>query len=267
MHYKFSFAVVFLILLCCSCQKNFVTGRRTLELVPEKELDKICAEQYKDILRTNTVLDSTDPAALRVRRVGNNVRQAVESIYLSIGHPEQLEGYTWEFNVVKDTILNAFCMPGGKVIVYSELLHVVQNDSMLAFVMAHEIAHAVARHGNARASEAILTQFGKKTISVSMILAPRIVKDIVLASFGATTTLGLLQFSRNDEKEADRMGLIFMAKAGYNPYASLTMMSELAKLVTVKPFVLFSTHPADKHRLALLKKRIPKALKYYSDPN
>jgi predicted Zn-dependent protease len=260
---RYSFYLIFLFLVV-SCHKNQVTGKRGINLISESELDKYSAQEYKKILDSSIVLSDDNASVIRVRTIGNNIKNAVEKLYASKGATKVLEGYNWEFNVVKDdSIFNAFCMPGGKVIVYTRLIKEMEDDSMLAFVMSHEISHAIARHGNKRMSQGMLVNFGEKTLAVALIAAPHIVKKIALASFGAQAQVGMLQFSRNDEKEADEMGLTFMALAGYNPNSSIKLWEKMVKMNHNKSLVFLQTHPSDEKRLKLLKKNLPQALSVY----
>lgn len=263
---RYSF-YLFLIVLVSSCHKNEVTGRRGLNLISEPELDKYSAQEYQKILDSNVVLPDNDASVIRVRIIGIKIKNAVEQFYASKGSSNTLDGFNWEFNVVKDdSIFNAFCMPGGKVIVYTKLLREMEDDSMLAFVMSHEISHAIARHGNKRMSHALMVNFGQKTLSLALIAAPYLVRKIALASFGAQAQIGMLQFSRDDEKEADKMGLTFMALAGYNPNSSVKLWEKMVMMNHKKSLVLLQTHPSDEKRLKLLKKNLPKALLLYTKP-
>jgi predicted Zn-dependent protease len=263
---RYSFYLIFLFLVV-SCHKNQVTGKRGINLISESELDKYSAQEYKKILDSSIVLADDDPSVIRVRTIGNNIKSAVERFYASKGSSNALEGYNWQFNVVKDdSIFNAFCMPGGKVIVYTRLIKEMEDDSMFAFVMSHEISHAIARHGNKRMSQGMLVNFGEKTLAVALIAAPHVVKKIALASFGAQAQIGMLQFSRNDEKEADKMGLTFMALAGYNPNSSVKLWKKMVTMNHNKSLVFLQTHPTDEKRLKLLKKNLPKAQTLFKKP-
>lgn len=250
--------------LFLACQKNAITGRRSLNLVPESEMMTMSFSEYDKFLSSSVVLPETDKNVQMVRSIGTKIQKAVEKFYADKGLSKQLEGYQWTFNVVKnDTTVNAWCMPGGKVVVYTGILPVTQDEASLAVVMGHEIAHAVARHGNERMSQGMLVQLGGQALSVALQAKPQLTQQVFLQSFGIGSQLGLLKFSRTDESEADKMGLVFMAMAGYNPESALPFWERMAKSGGQKPPEFLSTHPSDETRIATLKEYMPEAKKYY----
>lgn len=248
-----------------SCQKNAITGRRGLNLVPESEMIGMSLNEYSKFLSTTPPLPATDSKVIMVRNVGIRIQQAVEKYYASKGLSSQLQGYKWEFNVVNDPTVNAWCMPGGKVVVYSGILPVTQDEASLAVVMGHEIAHAVAKHGNERMSQGMLAQFGGTAISVATQQKPALTQAIFQQAYGVTSQLGILKYSRTHETEADKMGLVFAAMAGYNPEVAIGFWERMAKMSTgQKPIELLSTHPSDETRINTLKGFMPEAKKYYN---
>lgn len=251
-------------LLFSGCQKNAITGRRSLNLVPESEMMTMSFTEYDKFLASSVVLPETDKNVQMVKNIGTKIQKAVEKFYADKGLSSQLEGYQWSFNVVKnDTTVNAWCMPGGKVVVYTGILPVTQDEASLAVVMGHEIAHAVARHGNERMSQGMLVQLGGQALSAALQTKPQLTQQVFLQSFGIGSQLGLLKFSRTDESEADKMGLVFMAMAGYNPESALPFWERMSKSGGQKPPEFLSTHPSDETRIATLKEYMPEAKKYY----
>jgi predicted Zn-dependent protease len=175
----------------------------------------------------------------------------------------RIEGYQWEFNTVDNAEVNAWCMPGGKVVVYTGLLPVTQDEASLAIVMGHEIAHAIARHGNERMSQALLVQAGGTALQVALSQKPELTQTIFMQSYGITSQLGMLKYSRTHESEADKMGLVFAAIAGYDPNVAVAFWERMAKQSAQKPMELLSTHPSDETRIADIKAFLPEAMKYY----
>ncbi|GIV27479.1 MAG: peptidase M48 [Bacteroidia bacterium] len=245
------------------CSRNAVTGRKQLNLIPERELIGMSLTEYDNFLKQNKRLPDNDSRVIQVREVGNKIKQAVERFYQQKGLSKELEMYQWEFNVVDDKIVNAWCMPGGKVVVYTGILPVTQDDAGLAVVMGHEISHALAKHGNERMSQAMLAQFGQVTLAVALSQKPQETRNLFLAAYGVGSGLSLLKYSRNQEAEADKMGLIFMAMAGYNPELAIDFWKRMASLGGQKPPEILSTHPSDETRIKLIQEFLPEAKKYY----
>ncbi len=254
---------VFILLVTISCTTVPLTGRRQLSLVPESEMISLSLTQYGQFLKENKT--STDQAkTAMVRRVGQKVAKAVESYMSQKGLSDNLKGYQWEFNLVENKEVNAWCMPGGKVVVYTGLLPVAQNDEGLATVLGHEIAHAVARHGSERMSDQMFVQLGSTSLSAAMANKPQQTQTLANAVFGAGSQVGfLLPFSRKHESEADYMGLIFMAMAGYNPNASLAFWERMAQQTKASTPEFLSTHPVNSTRIANIREKLPEAMKYY----
>jgi predicted Zn-dependent protease len=258
---------IILVFFITGCAKNQVTGRKQLILLPETELQAMAGQQYRQFLTQNKVVASNvNKDAEMVRRVGTRIAYAITKYYESQGKGNIVDGYTWEFNLVNDNSVNAWCMPGGKVVVYTGLLPVTQNEAALAVVMGHEIAHAIAIHGNERMSQGILQQLGGVALSVAVANKPAETQNLFLQSYGiGSTVLGTLPFSRKQETEADRFGLIFSALAGYNPNEAIPFWQRMAKAGGggQKPPEFLSTHPSDETRIANMQKFIPEAMNYY----
>ncbi|MBX3164859.1 MAG: M48 family metallopeptidase [Bacteroidetes bacterium] len=250
-------------LLMYGCHKNAVTGKRSLSLVPENELIGMSVQQYAEFLQQNPPLPDSDERVQMVKRSGTKIQKAVEKYYADKGASKDLEAFQWEFNVVNSDEINAWCMPGGKVAVYTGILPVTQDEQSLAVVMGHEVAHAVARHGNQRMSQSMITQFGGAALSTAMGQNPSLTGQLFQQAVGFGSTLGALKFSRKHESEADEMGLIFAAMAGYNPEAAITFWQRMANSGGQKPPEILSTHPSDETRIKNLQAFMPTAMKYY----
>ena len=180
---------------------------------------------------------------------------------------QQLDGYQWEFNLVDSKEVNAWCMPGGKVVVYTGILPLTQNENGLAVVMGHEIAHAVAKHGNERMSQGLLTQMGGMALELALQDRPKQTQQLFMTAFGMGAQVGvLLPFSRVQESEADHLGLIFMAMAGYDPNGAVPFWERMAQQGGQKPPEFLSTHPSDQTRIQKIKSELPEALEYYRKP-
>jgi predicted Zn-dependent protease len=201
-----------------------------------------------------------------VDRVGERIANAITKYYDSQEKKSVLEGYKWEFNTIDDKeVINAWCMPGGKVVVYSGLLPVTQNETGLAIVMGHEIAHAIAKHGNERMSQGMVQQLGGMALEVALAQKPQETKNLFMMTYGIGSQVGaMLPWSRQQETEADQYGLIFSAMAGYDPREAIPFWQRMAAAGGAKPPEFLSTHPSDETRLRKIKQFLPEALKYYT---
>ena len=262
---KMTILIVALLMLACS--QNPITGRKQLTLLPDDQMNTMALQEYQQFLATNksSVLSSGANVDL-VKKVGVRISTAVNEYMAKIGQGERMKGYNWEFNVVKDSVMNAWCMPGGKVVVYTGLLPVTKTETGLAVVMGHEIAHAIASHGNERMSAQMVQELGLSALDVALANKPEKTRSIFQGAVGMGAELGvLLPFSRKQESEADRMGPIFMAMAGYDPNEAIafwTRMSEQTGGQQVPEFL--STHPSDATRINDIKtKYLAEALTYY----
>lgn len=244
------------------CQPTPETGRRQLNLVSEDQLFKLSFEQYQEYLNTHKVITGTQQSE-QVKTVGNNIRKAVQNFYKD--NPEKLENYKWEFNLIDDSSINAFAMPGGKVAIMSGILPVTENASGLAFVIGHEAAHSVANHANERLSQLLLAELGGMVLSEALDKQPVKTRQLALAAYGLGAQVGiLLPYSRLHENEADRLGLIFMAMAGYNPENAIDFLERMMSVQEgQQPPEFLSTHPAEESRIENIKDQLPEAMKYY----
>jgi predicted Zn-dependent protease len=248
-----------------SCSTNAVTGRSQLKLFPESTLQAEAVSQYQSFLSENKVVSSTNSRdAEMVKRVGSRLATAITNYYRNKSNAVDLSSYKWEFNLVDNAQVNAWCMPGGKVVVYTGLLPVTKNEAALAVVLGHEITHAIAQHGNERMSQVALAQ-GLEVAGNVFTSGNAKANSIFNNVFGPGAQVGvLLPNSRKQELEADHYGLIFTAMAGYNPQEAIPFWQRMAAASDgQKPPEFLSSHPADESRIAQLQKYMPEALKYY----
>jgi len=247
------------------CATNAVTGRKQLSLVSEAELQMMATSQYQTFLKENKTLSSSNSNAAMVDRVGGRIANAITKYYTNQGKSSILDGYQWEFNTVDSKDANAWCMPGGKVVVYTGLLPITQTETALAIVMGHEIAHAIANHGNERMSQAMVQQLGGTALQVALAQKPQQTKDLFMTSYGIGSQVGaLLPWSRQQETEADKFGLIFAAMAGYNPPEAIPFWERMAATGGSSPPEFLSTHPSNDTRIKKIKLFMPEAMKYYT---
>ncbi len=248
-----SVTVGFLVIVLAGCATAPVTGRSQLIIVSDAEERQMGLSAYQDVLKKAKL--SKDAKQIEgVERVGRRIAQAAERQF----HV----GYDWSFSVIDDDKqVNAFCLPGGKVAVYTGILPVAGDDASLATVMAHEVAHAIARHGAERMTTGLLTQAGGQILAAGL-GSP----EAVQAAYGLGANLGvLLPFDRRQESEADHIGLILMARSGYDPHAALGFWQRMAKLGSEKgqPPEFLSTHPADERRIEQIRGWLPEAMEVY----
>jgi len=257
--------IILLSLWYTGCSTVPKTGRSQLDLVPDGQMLSLSESQYKDFLSQNKLSTDAEKTAM-VQRVSRNIANAVEQYLRANGMEEKLKDYKWEFNLVESKEVNAWAMPGGKVVVYTGILPLTADDNGLAVVLGHEIAHAVAHHGNERMSQGLLAQFGGTALQVALANKPQQTQQLYMTVFGAAANVGyLLPYSRLQESEADYLGLIFMAMAGYDPQAAVSFWERMAAQGGSKPPEFMSTHPSDETRAKNLQKNMNEALSYYNN--
>lgn len=255
--------LITLTVLLLACATVPVTGRRQLNLIPASTINSMSFQQYSEFIETHKLSSNVEQTAM-VKRVGRNIQASVEKYMAQNNQSEQLKDYEWEFNLVEDSLVNAWCMPGGKVVVYTGIMPVCKNETGLAVVVGHEIAHAIANHGGERMSQGLLVQMGGIAISEALKSKPEETRSLFLTAFGVGAGLGvILPYSRLHESEADHLGLIFMAMAGYNPNEAVDFWQRMAAGKSGAPPEFLSTHPSDVTRINDLKKLIPEAMQYY----
>jgi predicted Zn-dependent protease len=253
-----------------ACSKNAITGRNQLKLLPESELRSMATTQYQQFLSTNKVIStSSNRDAEMVSRVGGRIVKAVQDYLASKNQSKLIEGYQWEYHLVESKEVNAWCMPGGKIVVYTGLLPYTQNEAALASVMGHEVAHAVLQHGNERMSQQLGAQVVGTGLQVALANKPAETQNAFMTAFGAGAQVGvLLPFSRKHELEADRFGLIWAAMGGYNPREAIALWERMEKAGGgQRPPEILSTHPSEGRRIEQLNQYMDEALKYYKPVN
>lgn len=249
--------------LTYSCSTVPITGRQQLNLLPESEMVQMGITNYNQFLDEHKLSQNSRQVEM-VNRVGNNIAKAVTRYMEQNGMADRIKNYKWEFNLVEEDVPNAWCMPGGKVVVYTGILPYTKNEAGLAVVMGHEIAHAIARHGNERMSQGLLIQTGGLALSTALREKPEETQNLFMTAYGLGTAVGVsLPYSRAQETEADKLGLIFMAMAGYDPHEAIDFWQRMSEAGGQKPPEFLSTHPADQTRIENIKKFMPKAMEYY----
>ncbi len=249
-------------LLLLACTTNPITGRKSVQIVGDQEIASMAVQQYQEVLSKSKVIKGTT-AAKQVQNVGLRLQNAARNYYSAIGRLEDLSAFKWEYNLIQDASANAWCMPGGKVAVYSGILPITQSENGLAVVLGHEISHALAGHGNERISQGMLAQYG------GQILGSTISNGQIAQIFGSLYPVGaqvaLLQYGRKQELEADQMGLYLMGMAGYDPRGAEPFWSRMESMTTSgnRPPEFLSTHPSPENRRSEIAKNLPKALEYY----
>lgn len=247
-----------------ACATVPISGRRQLNLVSNSELLPLSFDQYRQVIRESK-LSTNQQWVNMVKTVGNRTKNAVEQYMRDKGQEDALEGYAWEFNLIQEDVINAWAMPGGKVAFYTGIMPICQDETGVAVVMGHEIAHAVANHARERFSQAMVTELGLNSISAALGQNPSTTQQILLQAAGVSTQLGMLKFSRTHESEADQLGLIFMAMAGYNPQEAPRFWERMeAASSGARPPEFLSTHPNPGTRIADLNEYMPEAMKYYN---
>lgn len=260
MKLKIKILAVLSIILVMSCAKNPFTGKSTLALVSNSEILPSAFQQYSQFLSENKVVTGTTDAK-RVENVGMKIKTAAERWLNANGHSNYLEGYAWEYKLVESKEVNAWCMPGGKIVFYTGIMPICKDDAGMAAVMGHEVAHALANHGQQRMSAGVLQQAGAVGVGLATGNKSQETQQLAMTAYGATTQFGgMLPFSRAHESEADMIGLTLMAIAGYNPDNAVTFWERMAAQSGGQaPPEFMSTHPSNATRIANIKSLIPQA--------
>ncbi len=245
------------LLMLAGCSSVPITGRKQLLLVSDQEVLSSSLTQYNSYIKSAQKSTNAAQTAMVVR-VGKNIAAATEQYLRNNGLAAEIKEFSWEFNLVKSSEVNAFCMPGGKIVVYEGLMKLVSSDDELAVVLGHEVAHAVAKHSNERISQQMLTQYGAQLLSNSLSEKSQMIQTIANTVYGIGSQYGVtLPFSRKHESEADYMGLILMTMAGYNPDKAVTFWQKMSASSGGKVPELLSTHPSDARRISDIQKELP----------
>lgn len=259
---RIGFLLVIIFVLLEGCSTVPLTGRKQLSIIPESEMISMGLTSYQDFMKENKLSGDQGNSAL-VKKVGTDLSDAVIKYFADNGISDRLQGYQWEYSLVENNVPNAFCLPGGKVVIYSGILPYTADKNGLAVVISHEIAHAVARHGNERMSQQLLVQLGGMALNEAIKTKPEETKTMYNTVFGMGAQVGLiLPYSREHEFEADKLGLIFMAMAGYDPQSAVAFWERMSTIGGQKPPEFLSTHPSDASRIAAIKSAIPDVMKY-----
>lgn len=245
--------------LLTACATNPFTGKSTLALVPDSQILPSSFQQYSEFIAENKVVTGTADAK-RIATIGNKIKEASEKWLAANGYSDYLKDYQWEYNLVQSDELNAWCMPGGKIVFYTGILPVAQSDAGIATIMGHEVAHALANHGQQRMSAGQLQQYGSAITQAALGEKSATTQQMAMTAYGAVTEYGgMMPFSRKHESEADKIGLTLMAIAGYNPDEAVPFWERMAAQGGGSAPEFLSTHPSNETRIKDIKTLIPQA--------
>lgn len=256
-------ALPFVVLMFWSCSTNPLTGRQSLSLVSNAQLFPQAFAQYDQVLQESQV-DKTSADAKMINNVGQRIKYAAEKFYSQIGQGSALQGYEWEFTLIKNDALNAWCMPGGKVAFYSGILPVCKNENGVAVVMGHEVAHALAGHSAEQVSNAMVAQ--GIMVGGNVAISNDQWRNTFNQLYPIGAQLGMLKYGRSMELDSDEAGLYLMAMAGYNPQEATAFWERMqqASAGQQTPPEFLSTHPNPGNRIAQIQAIMPKAMEYYN---
>lgn len=250
-------------LILAGCSSVPVTGRKQLNIVSNSEVLTSSLSEYQSYMKTAKKSTNATQTAM-VERVGKRIAAATEAYLKSHGAASEIKDFSWEFNLVQNNELNAFCMPGGKIVVYEGLMKIISKDDELAVVLGHEVAHAVAKHSNERMSQQVLAQYGSGILGAALANKSAAVQQIAGQVYGLGANYGvILPFSRKHESEADNIGLVFMRLAGYNPEVAVEFWKKMSASSSSSVPEIASTHPSDARRIADIQKELPAVMKNY----
>lgn len=259
---KFIYPVLLIFLMACSTVP--LTNRRQFTAIPTSQMLSLSEESYNTVLQQQKLSDNRQ-AAQNMRQVGMRVTRAVEDYLRQVDRLSLIDGYKWEYNLLEDETINAWCMPGGKIVFYEGILPICQNDNGIAVVMAHEIAHAIAKHGNERMSQQMLVEMGGMALSEALSRQKEETTQLAMMAFGIGSQVGImLPYSRKHETEADELGLYFMAMAGYDPREAPELWKRMQQAGSGGTPEFLSTHPDPQRRIKHLQSIMPKAMEYYN---
>ncbi len=256
---KFIYLLVFTLFLS-NCGTVPITNRKRINLIPDSQILPMSFAQYDGFLREHKL--STDATQTkRIKEVGRRISKAVDRFMRANGMKAEADSYRWEFNLVEDETVNAWCMPGGKVVFYTGILPICKNDDGIAAVMGHEIAHAFAKHGQERMTQGLAAQLGGIAVALGTQGKPEETQKIWNIAYGVGAQLGMLKYSRVHETEADKLGMVFMIMAGYNPQEAINLWIRMSKMGGQQPPEFISTHPSHETRIKNLREWLPEAKK------
>ena len=257
----FSFMLILTMVL--ACQEVPLTGRSQFTPLPESQILSLSFQNYNEVMKSNQLSDNQEDVRM-IRSIGQKLSNSVENYFRQNNLSDRIDDFQWEFNLIKDDdMVNAWCMPGGKVAFYTGILPVCEDENGVATVMSHEIAHAIAKHGNERMAQQLAVQLGGTALTVALSEQPETTQRLALSAFGLGAQFGvLLPYSRQHELEADELGIYFMAMAGYDTSEATDFWRRMAQKGGSRPPEFLSTHPAPENRIQNIEKTIPKAQKY-----
>jgi len=247
-----------------SCSTVLLTGRKQYTIIPASQMLLLSNDSYQQVLSKNE-LSNNGHYKNMVKDVGNKISDAVEEYMIEHGQEERIKNFSWEYRVIQSEQMNAWCMPGGKIAFYEGIMDVCKDQNGVAVVMAHEVAHAIARHGNEKMSQQLTIQLGGMALSQALEEETETTQNLALAAFGVGAQVGImLPYSRTHEEEADELGLYFMAMAGYDPKGATEFWQRMQEQGGEKAPEFLSTHPHANTRINNLNKHMDKALEYYN---
>lgn len=260
MNTRFKLLMALLVIVVYACSTNPFTGKNELNLIGNNEIFASSFQSYSAFLNENKVITGTTDAN-RIKTVGEKIKKAAETYLKSVGNESYLDGYSWEYNLVDDPSVNAWCMPGGKIVFYTGILPICQDDAGIAVVMGHEVAHALLNHGRGRMQTAMGLELGGQVLGAATSNTSAITQQAIAIAYTGGTQFGvMLPFSRKDETAADELGLRLMAIAGYNPENAVPFWQRMAAQSGGQaPPEWMSTHPSNTTRINNLQKLIPGA--------
>jgi len=248
MNYKKTLSLLAIIITAVACSTNPFTGKKTLALVPNSQILPMAFQQYDQFLTENKVVTGTSDARM-VKKVGQKIATAAERYLTANGYAGYLKNYRWEYNLIDDDTKNAWAMPGGKIAFYKGIMPIAKNEAGVASIMGHEVAHALANHGQQRMSAGQLQQLGAVAGNLALAKNPEN-QQIFNQYYGVGTQVGvLLPFSRSNETEADKIGLTLMAIAGYDPIVAADLWQRMKQQGGGAPPEFLSTHPSSDTRI------------------
>ena len=260
-----SYASIAAALLFMACSTVPLTGRRQTAWIPSSQMTSLSSSSYQEVINNAQLANGTADGQ-KVQRVGVKIKNAVEKYMRENGMADEISNFAWEFNLIKDNTVNAWCMPGGEVAFYTGIMPICQDETGIAVVMGHEVAHAIAQHGNERMTHSMMQEFGAVALSVALAEKPEQTQSMFMTAYGIGSQVGvMLPFSRTHETEADKLGLIFMAMAGYNPKEAPKFWERMAAQGGGAPPEFLSTHPSHDTRIKNLNAFMPEAMKYYNN--
>jgi len=259
------FILLAMVMIIDGCARVPLSGRRQLSIIGNSEILPMSYDQYSQVMAESRVVTQT-PQGQQVVNVGNRIAKAVEVYLNEQGYADQLEGYAWEFNLIESDQVNAWAMPGGKIAFYTGIMPITQNEAGIAVIMGHEVAHAIANHARERMSQGLVANGLLGGLQVAMGQNPSLTQTLFLQAVGFGGQVGMLRFSRDQELEADELGLTFMAIAGYDPREAPRFWERMEAQAGggERPPEFLSTHPGPNRRIEQLNKMMPAAMEYYN---